>query len=457
MDKTRPIKGMADLLSAFAAGMKGNDDVQLLGTESEKFGVRASTGKPVSYDGRACGILGFFEALLATDKWAPLREREGGPIIALERQTEAGSQQVSLEPGAQLELSGAPHATVHAVADELDEHLAEIAPTSASCGVRWLSAGYQPLATPELLPWVPKERYTIMREYFPKVGTRGLDMMRRTATVQVNLDFADEQDAIRKMRVGLKLAPIATAMFANSPFSAGKVNGLQSERALVWLDTDNARCGLLPMMLGPDASFERYAEWALDVPMYFFKRDGEIVGNTGQTFRSFMQDGFEGHRPILGDWIYHLNTLFPEVRLQRTIELRCTDAQRRPLLTAVVAMWAGLMYDQTALAACDRLMAGYDHDALAAARPDVAKRGLRAEIAGKPIRPLAERMLELASEGLGRRHRLDADGRDERRHLDPIIALTTAGKTPADVMLEGLDRDADDLREQIIARTAIDD
>jgi len=455
MDESRTIRCFEDLLVPFREGCKGDLDLQLLGAESEKFGVLLSSGQPVSYDGRTCGVVGFFEALVATGEWTAIRERDGGPIIALERTIAAGKQQVSLEPGAQLELSDAPHDSVHAVADALSAHLADIAPLSESCGVRWLSAGYHPLATPEQLPWVPKQRYAIMREYFPTVGSRGLDMMRRTATVQVNIDYADEQDAVRKLRVGAKLSPIATAIFANSPFVEGRVNGGRSERALVWTDTDRHRCGLLPFMMDPDASFSRYAEWALGVPMYMFKRDGGIVANTGQSFRSFWEDGFEGHKPTLADWVLHLNTLFPEVRLQRTIELRSTDAQHRSLSPAVPALWAGLLYDEQSLHACDTLIAELEHDALEAARVDIARRALGAQVGGKPIRRWAERMIELSLEGLARRNKLDADGRDERRHLQPIVALVESGRCPADVMLEGFDATGQDARSAIIERTAI--
>jgi len=294
-----------------------------------------------------------------------------------------------------------------------------------------------------------------MREYFPSVGTRGLDMMRRTATVQVNLDYTDEQDAMRKMRVALKLAPIATAIFANSPFKEGRISGNKSERALVWLDTDRHRTGLLPQMMESGASFATYAEWALDVPMYMLRRDGNVLKNTGQTFRSFWKDGYQGEHATLGDWMLHLNTLFPEVRLQRTIEVRSADALPRRWFMAVPALWAGLLYDERALAAADELVASLTHDALAAARLPIAQVGLGAKVGSTTVRSLAERVLELALEGLERRARRDADGRDERKHLEPLVALTTAQKSPADLLVEGLDPNAPDLRAAIIDRTAM--
>ena len=454
MDKSAPIGSFDDLLTPFHEGCKGSHDVQLLGTESEKFGVRSGTTNPVQYEG-SCGIVGFFEALLETGSWEAKRERDGGPIIALERKVGIGSEQISLEPGAQLELSGAPLSDVHAVAAEIDAHLEAISSVSEACGVRWLSAGYHPLATLDQLPWVPKERYVIMREYFPKVGTRGLDMMRRTATVQVNVDYADEADAVRKLRIASKLSPIATAMCANSPFAEGKLTGGRTERGLVWTDTDKHRCGLLPQMMEPGATFKTYAEWALDVPMYMFKRDGEVFANTGQPFRSFWQDGYDGHKPTMGDWVTHLNTLFPEVRLQKTIELRSTDAQNRALLKAVPALWAGIIYDDAALQGCDELVAGLSHDVLEAARPDIAKRGLEAKIGDVPVRALAEKIVGLASEGLRRRNKIGEDGADECRYLEPLVALVQAGKTPADVLLEGLNANDPQLAEKILERTTI--
>ncbi len=442
---------VGDLALPFEAGCKG-PGVQLLGTESEKFGVQATTGEPVSYDGKKCGIVGFFEALCAADeRWKPVREKDDGPIIAIERGSGLSKQQVSLEPGAQLELSGAALETVHQVAAELDEHLADIAPSAAACGVKWLSVGFHPLATAVDLPWVPKQRYAIMREYFPEVGSRGLDMMRRTATVQVNVDFSDEEDAMRKLVVGLKLGPVATAMFACSPFAAGKLNGLKSERALVWLDTDMHRCGLVPTVGGAERPrFSDYIDWAIDVPMYMIKREGEVIANTGQTFRSFLADGFEGHRARMGDWVTHLNTLFPEARLQRTLELRATDALPRRFAPAVPALWAGLLYDDQALAGAHDLARSLATADVEAARPDIAKLGLGAHIGGRSVRDIAMKLLELADGGLSRRAHMH-DGHDERVHLAPIVKLAEAGLSPADELTDGID--TSDLRNQILERT----
>lgn len=427
---------------------------ELLGTESEKFGVLRSSGSPVSYDGRSCGIVQIFSGLLERGDWKPYREREDGPIVALTKVDTSHKMVISLEPGAQLELSGAPVETVHDVEAELAEHLADIAPVSAECGIEWLAVGYHPLATQEKLPWVPKERYVIMREYFPKVGSRGLDMMRRTATVQVNLDYHDEEDAMRKLRVAMKLSAISTAIFANAPFHEGALNGLRSERAQVWLDTDNNRAGLIASLMEEGSRYRTYVDWAMDIPMYFIKRDGEVVANTGQTFRDFFANGYEGHRATYGDWIHHLNTLFPEVRLQKTIEVRGADMQSERFLPALPAFWAGIMYDPQALAAAEELVAPLTHDALESARPAIAERALGAEVMGRPVQAWAEAAMGIALEGLARRDRKDAEGRDERRHLQPLADLVASGRCPADVLLEGID-EVDDLRAAIIDRTRV--
>jgi len=431
---------------------------RLLGTESEKFGVFSPGGAPVPYDGDA-SVMRLFDALVAQHGWTPVRESPEGPIIALARgETAMTHISITLEPGAQLELSGAPLATVHAVEQELRHHLREIAPTSKALGIRWLACGYHPFARQDDLGWVPKQRYAIMRKYFPSVGSRGLDMMRRTATTQVNVDYHSEDDALRKLRLGLKLAPVCTAIFACSPFAEGRNTGRKSERAHVWLDTDADRSGLLPSLWTSLPSeggngFLDYVQWALDVPMYLFKRAGQVIANTGQTFRSFMTDGFQGHRATIADWEQHIGTLFPEARMKRTIELRAIDSLPLRFVSAVPALWAGLLYDDRTLASVDTLMARYTHEALEQLRHDAATHGLAATIAGEPVRTLAEQVLQLAQEGLVRRALRDEQGRDESIHLQAISALLEAGRCPADVLVEDLDANAPQLTKQIIDRT----
>ena len=426
-----------DQLLEFTLSAAG--DHQLLGTESEKFGMQGGSADAVSYDGVNCGILRFFDGLRDDYGWQEVREFDGGPVIALKRKGAAGrTAMVTLEPGAQLELSGEAVETVHEVAAETAQHLEEIRKPSEACNVAWLATGYHPIATRDRLPWVPKQRYAVMREYFPTRGSRGLDMMQRTATVQVNLDFVDEQDLLRKTRLSLAISPIATAIFANSPFAEGKLHGGRSERAAVWLDADPDRTGLLPFLWRPDARLIDYVEWALDVPMYLFKRDGKVFANTGQTFRSFWQDGFEGHKPNLGDWESHVGTCFPEVRIKRTIELRSADSLPRELLAALPAFWAGLLYDETSLAAAEEVVkrAAITPESAANLRADVAKRALAAELDGAPIRSLAEQLVQAALDGLARRDRRNAEGQHEGIHLDPIAKLVNQGSSPADVLVQ---------------------
>ena len=315
----KPITSYDDFLSLFHAAVKPASEFRV-GAEMEKFGVYED-GTPVPYEGDS-GVRAILEEL-AKKGWKPEAESEGGPLIALLRD----GASVTLEPGSQLELSGAPLLHAHQICAEFRAHLAEIAPFSQEKKIHWLGLGFHPFATRDAYTMVPKQRYAIMREYLPTRGSLALDMMLRTSTVQANYDYLSEADAMVKMRVALKLSPLTTAMFANSPFYEGQPFGGKSYRAKVWLDTDPDRSGLVPSLWKKNASFVDYVEWALDVPMFMFKRDGEKVVNTGQTFRSFWKSGFSGHKPTMSDWQTHLNTLFPEVRLKKTIEVRGADAQ----------------------------------------------------------------------------------------------------------------------------------
>ena len=361
---------------------------------------------------------------------------------------------MTLEPGGQLELSGAMAETVHQVCDELRDHMREIGPLSRAMGVRWLGLGFQPFARREDYAWVPKQRYGIMREYLPTRGAHALDMMLRTCTVQVNLDYESEADAMRKMRVALALSPATTAMFANSPWKEGKPHGGLTYRGRVWLDVDPDRTGLVPGLWKKGARFDDYVEWALDVPMFLFKRDGHKISNTGQTFRSFWQSGFEGHHPTMEDWKTHLNTLFPEVRLKKTIEIRGADAQSTEMKCALPALWTAIFYDERALAEAEALVDGWTHDEVAELRTRLWKEGLRATFRGRPLAEVAQRVVAIAEGGLQRRAFLDADGRDESVHLARLRRLVGQGKTPADVLLEGMDREPD-LATAIVERSAL--
>ena len=330
----------------------------------------------------------------------------------------------------------------------------EIEPASRELGVRWLGVGFHPFAALSDFSWVPKARYTVMRQYLQTRGSHGLDMMHRTCTVQGNYDFTSERDAMRKVRLGMKLAPLVAATFANSPWLEGKEHGGVSLRAKVWLDVDPDRTGLVPAIWHENAGFDAYIDWALDAPMFLFKRNYEVIANTGQTFRSFMQSGFEGHAATRGDWVLHLNTLFPEVRLKRTIEIRSADSQGRELGNALPAMYAGLYYDAAALEAAEALTESWTYAEVEALRQVVWREGLRAEFKGRKLASHAEAILDIARGGLARRARKNAAGRDETIYLEALCALVARGQTPADALLEKTRGEAD-LRAAIIRETAI--
>ncbi len=436
-----PIRRWDDLLVPFVEACKPATEWRI-GPEMEKFGVFADGFMPLPYEGE-CSVLRVLNNLADQHGWTPERERDGGPIIALLR----GDASITLEPGGQLELSGGKSETVHQVCAELRDHLREIAPLSRAMGVRWLGVGFHPFARREDFQWVPKQRYGVMREYLPTRGGHAVDMMLRTCTVQANYDYSSEQDAMRKMRVALALAPLTTAMFANSPWKEGRAHGGLTYRGRVWLDVDPDRSGLLPALWKRDAGFGDYVEWALDVPMFLFKRDGRAIANTGQTFRSFQKSGFEGHHPTLEDWKMHLNTLFPEVRLKKTIEVRAADAQSMDMACALPALWTGIFYDEKALSEAEALVDGWEHDEVAGLRALVWREGLRTMFRRAPLAEVAERVLALAAEGLERRGISAATGdacggKDETVHLARLRKLVATARTPADALLEGLERES---------------
>jgi glutamate--cysteine ligase len=445
----QPLTTLDQLLIPFHEAIKPVDRHRI-GAEAEKFGVDAATGAPLPYEGER-SVMTVLEALVERHGWKPERETPDGPLIALLR---AGAS-VTLEPGGQLELSGATLETIHQTCFEMSGHLAELRDISNELGIMWLGIGFHPFAAQAELPWVPKQRYAIMRRYLPTRGEHGLDMMRRTATVQANYDYSSEEDALRKLRVSLRLAPLTTAIFANSPFYEGRLFGGRSFRARVWLSVDPDRQGLVPAVLERGRRFEDYIEWALDAPMFLIKRGDEVVENTGQSFRSFMRHGFRGHTPTLKDWETHLNTLFPEVRLKRTLEVRGADSLPANLVCALPALWTGLLYDPKALDQAEELTASFTAAELEALRPGIAELALEAPFRGAPLAALAERVIDIASGGLERRARLDKNGKDERIHLAKIAALVEKGSCPADALVEGLGNADADLRREILARARI--
>ncbi|MGW9329448.1 glutamate--cysteine ligase [Bosea sp. NPDC055594] len=427
-----PISSKAELIGWIAEGEKPASRFRL-GTEHEKFPFYADDLSPVPYEGKAGrgGIRALLDGMQERLGWEPILD--DGHVIGLAGPDGGGA--ISLEPGGQFELSGAPVDSIHETAAELAAHLADLHAVAEPHGIRFLGLGHSPLWTREQTPVMPKRRYKIMANYMPKVGTRGLDMMFRTSTVQVNLDFASEADMVAKLRVGLALQPLATALFAASPFSEGKLNGLQSMRSEIWRDTDNARSGMLPFAFEEAMSYEAYVDWALDVPMYFVKRGDVYHDVTGASFRDLLAGRLAqlpGERATMSDWANHLSTLFPEARLKRYIEMRGADAGPVEMLNALPAFWVGLLYDEASLAAAWDLVRGWNAEERQRLRDDVPKAGLNARIGGRPLRELAREVVELARAGLARRARLDAQGRDETSYLEPVMAIAESGRSLAE-------------------------
>lgn len=381
--------------------------------------------------------------------WHAERESADGDVIALTRDKSS----ITLEPAGQLELSGAPFASMHQTAAEFEQHRQELRAISEELQIVWISMGFHPFARHDELPRVTKQRYAIMERYLPTRGARALDMMRRTCTVQANIDYDSEQDAVRKLRVGLALQPIVTAMFAHSPLFEGHVGPHRCERAAVWLGMDPDRSGMLPFAFDAQMSFRAYVEWALDAPMFMVKRGTRVIPNTQQTFRTFLREGVQGERATLHDWEMHLNTLFPEVRLKRTIELRGADAQPANRTTALPALWKGLLYDARSLDAAETLVGTLDPRELARARPDVARSALDAQLAGRKVLAWAHDVLAIAKAGLQRQAQEDGAPRDEAIYLEPVAAALERGQCPADELLASISAAGEDWRSAVVAST----
>ncbi len=400
-----------------------------VGTEHEKIGLRGAEGAPIAFDGEA-GIEALLERIAETDGWEPLTE--GGRTVALER---AGAS-ITLEPGGQLELSGAPLRTIHETCDELRAHLEVIRSVSEPLGISFLALGMSPVVGVEDAPRMPKERYRIMRDYLPTRGELAMHMMHLTATVQANFDFADEADMVAKMRAATALSPIVSAIFANSSLERGKPSGYVSRRLEIWRHTDPDRCGLLHFVFDDDFSYERYVEWALDVPMFFVLREGRYLATPGLRFRDFLERGHQGERARLGDFATHLTTLFPEVRLKRVIEVRGADAVDAGLTCALPALWKGLLYDAQARAEALELARSTTPEEREQTLLDVARSGLQARAGGRPVLELAWQLHRIAHGGLKRIAHPGASHPDETHLLDPIAAQLELGKSPGERVAE---------------------
>jgi glutamate--cysteine ligase len=424
-----PVTDKRQLVEYLAAGSKTRDQWRI-GTEHEKFAFNLKDLRTLPYDGPA-GIRAMLEGLMRFG-WAPVLEN-GNPI-ALGKD----ACSVTLEPGGQFELSGAPLANLHETCSEVNEHLDQVKQVGAELGTGMLGMGFNPKWARADQPWMPKGRYKIMRDYMPKKGKLGIDMMIRTCTVQVNLDFADEADMVKKMRVAIALQPVATALFADSPFTEGKPNGFMSYRSQIWTDTDPDRCGMLPFVFEAGYGFERYVDWMLDVPMYFVYRDGKYVDCSGQSFRDFLKGrlpALPGEIPGMGDWIDHLTTAFPEVRLKRFLEMRGADSGPWQRLCALPALWVGLLYDAAALDAAWELCKEWSLAEREQLRADVPRAALRAQVRKRSVQDLAKDVLAIARAGLKRRAVLDAKGRDECRFLDILDQIAASGRCPAEEKL----------------------
>ncbi|MGR7997379.1 glutamate--cysteine ligase [Xanthobacter sp. ZOL 2024] len=433
-----PISARDELVAWIEKGCK-RESAFRIGTEHEKIPFTLARHEPVPYEGPK-GIRKLLEGMRLLLGWEPIME--GDVIIGLADVTGGGA--ISLEPGGQFELSGAPVSTIHETCAELNAHLAQVREVAEPLGIGFLGIGMSPKWSRSETPVMPKGRYKIMSNYMPKVGKLGLDMMFRTCTVQANLDFSSEADMVKKMRVGLALQPVATALFANSPFTEGRPNGFLSFRSEIWRDTDAARSGMLPFAFEDGFGFERYVDYALDVPMYFVKRGDRYIDVAGSSFRDLLagrHPALPGESATLADWINHLSTIFPEVRLKRFLEMRGADAGPWAKLCALPAFWVGLLYDQQSLDAAWNLVKDWTEDERQQLRDDVPRLGLHAEIRGQKLREVARQALVLAEAGLKRRGFYDRQGRDETRFLQPLEEAVFSGRSPAEVWLEHFNGD----------------
>ena len=427
-----PIERFEQLAEYMESGCKPKDDWRI-GTEHEKFGYCKDTLLPLPYDGPR-SIRAMLEGLQQRFGWEPVFEQ--GHIIGL---THDGAN-VSLEPGGQLELSGAPLETIHQTCDEVNEHLREVQEVADRIGARFIGLGAAPIWTHEQMPLMPKGRYKLMNDYMAKVGTHGTQMMRRTCTVQVNLDFASEADMVKKMRVALALQPVATALFANSPFFEGKPNGMKSWRSRIWRGLDDSRTGMLPFFFEDGMGFQRYVDYVLDVPMYFVYRDGKYIDALGQSFRDFLKGelpALPGEKPTLSDWADHMTTVFPEARVKKYIEMRGADGGPWRRLCALPAFWVGLLYDQASLDAAWDLVKGWDAETREALRVAASVDALQAETHGVNMLSLAREAVKIAEAGLKARARPGADGMvpDETHFLNALQDSVESGMAPADELL----------------------
>lgn len=428
----KPITSKSQLIDYIASGCRKREDWRI-GTEHEKFVFQLGTLLPVPYEGD-WGIRALFTGM-GRFGWETVLEN-GNPIAL----THKNGCSITLEPGGQVELAGAQLQTIHETCREVHDHLAQVKAVSNDLGVGMIGIGFHPTAARDDINWMPKGRYKVMGDYMPKVGNLGLDMMLRTSTVQVNLDFESEADMVKKFRASLALQPISTAMFADSAFVEGKPSGYLSYRSHVWEDTDPDRCGILPFVFEDGMGFERYVDYMLDVPMYFVYRGGEYLDASGLNFRDFLNGELPilpGEKPTIDDWNDHLSTIFPEVRLKSFLEMRGSDGGPWNRICALPALWVGLLYDQTALDAGWDMVKHWSLEEREALRDSVPKLGLKAPVpGGRTLGDIAPEALDIATAGLSARGRLNGSGDNESGFLDPLREIVASGKSPAERLLE---------------------
>jgi glutamate--cysteine ligase len=430
-----PIENREQLIAHLASGCKPPEQWRI-GTEHEKFAYHLDNLRPLEYEGEA-GVRAMLNAMTRFG-WEPVME--GDNVIALTDDTGAS---ISLEPAGQLELSGAPVETVHETCSEVTGHLQQVKAIAREMGIGFLGLGYHPKWPTDEMPWMPKGRYKIMREYMPKVGTMGLEMMKSTCTVQVNLDFCSEATMVKMFQVALALQPVATALWANSPFKNGKPTGFLSYRSHCWTDTDPDRCGTLPFVFEDGFGFERYVDYILDVPMYFVYRDGKYIDASGLSFKDFMAGKLSvlpGEKPTMKDWEDHLSTAFPEVRLKTFLEMRGADGGPWAQVCALPAFWVGLLYDSQSLNAAADMIADWTQEERDQLRDNVPRDALNTPFRDGTVRDIALSVLQLSHSGLKRRERRDSIGLDETHYLKPLFLTAESGITPAEEILRAYER-----------------